>query len=59
MALMPNSKFDNSVGFKIKIFPNPTKFTVEKNLLNSRKLQIIVLINQSTSSPLSKCQYRL
>ena len=38
-AFKPNSKFDNSVGFKIKIFPNPTKLTLENNLLNSRKLE--------------------
>ena len=33
-AFKPNSKFD-----KIKIFPNPTKLTLENNLLNSRKLE--------------------
>ena len=38
-AFKPNSKFDNSVGFKIKFFPNPTKLTLENNLLNSRKLE--------------------
>jgi len=56
MAFKPNSKFNKSVGFKIKIFSNPTKLASEKNLLNSRKLQIIVLINNGL---VHHCQSRL